>query len=176
MVWVKTQLVEVQLVAVHMFHTQCSDKCTGRDKTDWSVFSLSAGTLMPFPRIPLYIRAFLLEPHHAEYHIVMGNISDDKTDCIAPLCSSTIVHQYNLLYDRSSTQRLIIHCGERWSHLFLFLSISCRSRVQAELICQSLGYDIVGGTQVNEGRVGVILLTAGTCLKVHRHYEVQQRL
>jgi hypothetical protein len=40
---------------------------------------------VPYTCILVNIRILLIELYHAEYLIVMGNISNDKVDHIAPL-------------------------------------------------------------------------------------------
>ncbi len=80
----------------------------------------------------------------------MSNISNDKVDCIAPLCSSTVSHLYHLPYNRSSAQQHTIDCIKRRKSLFPNLASSCLYHLQSELICNGLGDEVVGGAQVIE--------------------------
>ncbi len=64
---------------------------------DWSVLRFGAGTPVPYPSNPVDIEVLLLELCHAKNYIVVGNISNDKVNCMAPLRSSAIAHLYHLL-------------------------------------------------------------------------------
>ncbi len=103
--------MKVQLVTVCTLHTHHRYQCTCRDKADWAVFCSSVSTPMLDPSIPLDIRVLLLELRHAKYHVVVDYIGDDKVDHMALLCSGAILPTYCLLYDLSSTQGLVIDCG-----------------------------------------------------------------
>ncbi len=59
------------------------------------------------------IRVLLLEPCHAEYHIVVLNNCNNKVDLVAPLCYGTLPHAYYLAYNSNSAQRLAIDSGDR---------------------------------------------------------------
>ncbi len=54
-----------------------------------------------------------MEPCNTEYHILVGNIGNDKVDRVALLCLGAILHVHNLAYDSSSVQLLAIDSGNR---------------------------------------------------------------
>ncbi len=59
---------------------------------------------MPHPTTILNIWVLLLEPCHAKYHTVMGNVDDEKVDCVTWLHSVAMLHAYHLAYEGGSAQ------------------------------------------------------------------------
>ncbi len=84
------------------------------------------------------------------YQVTVCNISNNKIDRMALLCSSAIPHAYHLTYNCSGAQRLTIYCGDRQQHLLLVHPLSCLSRLQAKPIHYGLGVEVIGGALVNE--------------------------
>jgi hypothetical protein len=105
---------------------------------------------MPYPSILLDNSVLFLEPCHAEYNIVMGNVSDNKVDRMALLHSCAITHSYHLAYNCSSAQRHTIDCDDRQQQFIFSLPPACLSPLQAEPIGHSLRDGVVSCTQVNE--------------------------
>ncbi len=98
---------------------------------------------MPYSSIPLNMRFLLLEPRHAKYHIIVGDIGDDEVDRMAPLCSGAIPHAYHPAYNGGSAQRLAIDLGNRWQLPF-------PRRLQAETMRYSLGDEVACGARVDK--------------------------
>ncbi len=121
---------------------------------------------MPYPCIPLDIKVLLLEPQHAEDHIIVGDIGDDKVDFVAPLCSSAILHVKQLAYNGSSAQGLANDCGDKW-----WLSFPCC--LKADMIHYNLGSIVVSGALVNKRRLGVVTLATRALLQIYQDLELQ---
>ncbi len=71
------------------------------------------GMRMTSSSISVDIRVLIVEPCHAEFHSVIGNITEDKVNRMTPPCSSAITHLYHLTYDYGSVQRFMIDCSDR---------------------------------------------------------------
>jgi hypothetical protein len=63
---------------------------------DQSVLYISASTPVPYASILVNMSVLLLEQCHAEDHIVVGNISNEKNNSMALHCADAIAHLYNL--------------------------------------------------------------------------------
>jgi hypothetical protein len=107
--------------------------------------SFGVGTSVPYPCIQVDIRVLLLVPCLAKEYIIVSSISNNKVNCMASLCSSAIAQPYQLLYDYSSTQQFTIDGSDKQRHIFPILLSFSLNYLQAKLIRNGLGDEVLHG-------------------------------
>ncbi len=83
----------------------------------WSILYIGVSTPVPYPSNSLDIRVLLLKQYCTEFHNAVDNISGNKVNGAAPLCSSALLHAHHVVYNSSKAQQLTINSGDRWQRL-----------------------------------------------------------